>query len=252
MEHDFIDQYKAASNVDLLLVLHKAHQYQETAVEVVRQILQSRSVTADDRIQAQAIIDNETKQRQIKQAKTNRLKSSVANFARNIISTSERTDSQKVQLFSWGLTFLFVFQLFRNSHFLMYYFTHVGQSYYGGFYDTLAILPFIWSPVGIYQLYKRKKWGWIIIAFQFTMDTTGDIWVLLSALLTTRARTFTHLFNPPSIQRILLTLLVHSGVLYYLNSLKFIVLFPVPRKWQVATLVIAFLLTIFSFFILRW
>lgn len=251
MEQDFIDQYKTASNVDLLLVLHKAHQYQNAAIEAVRQILQSRAVTEDDQIQAQAIIDKETAQQQLKQEKANKLKASITNFAGNIISTSERSDRQKVQLFCWGLTFLFVFQLFRNSRFIVYYFTHFGQPYYGVFYDTLAILPFVLLPIGIYQLYKRKKWGWTIIVFEFTMDTTGDIWILLSTLAT-RNQTAFPLFSPPSMSRILLTLLVHSGVLYYLNSLKFIALFPVTRKWQVATLIIAFLLTVFASFIVRW
>lgn len=183
MNFDFYDKYKDYSNTDLLKIVRRPTEYQVAAVEVATQILNAREVTQSDVEQVDNYfdeIDTETKR---KTDKINSYKEKTADFFEPVLKPTSEVKPEKwlnILLLVIGLQYLWtlyinISDLVRFVKFVVdcksYGFDNSTEpvSYWTCFssrFDPLVffqIVTLIYIPIIFYLLFKRKRWGWILL-----------------------------------------------------------------------------------------
>jgi hypothetical protein len=243
MKEEFLSHYAMQSNVELLLVLYKEGQYQPAAIEAVKEIMQSREVTEEDRQNAWQVIKKERQLLQAEEERKHELRSSVRRFAGNLVATSGGDETHNLRVFCVGLTILWLYQLYAAIRLAILLFKYgfgpgsVSLVWVSDWISTIIM------PIGIYLLFNKKNGGWFITTFIATKYTIGVIWAIISGLVI--ANSYGQSPSGFSLYTYLTILFVCSLVLYYLNSLKVIALFSISRNARIVAIVISFLLTVF-------
>ena len=183
MNFDFFDKYKDYSNIDLLKIVRRPSEYQVAAVDAATQILSEREVTQSDIDQVDIHfdeIDTETKR---KTDKINSYKEKTADFFQPVLKPTSEVKPEKwlnILLLVIGLQYLWtlyinVSDLLRFVKFVIdcksYGFDNSTEtvSYWTCFsnrFDPLVffqIVTLIYVPIIFYLLFKRKRWGWILL-----------------------------------------------------------------------------------------
>lgn len=183
MNFDFYDQYKDYSNIDLLKIVRRPTEYQVAAIDAATQILSEREVTQSDLEQVDNYfdeIDTETKR---KTDKINSYKEKTADFFEPVLKPTSEVKPEKwlnVLLLVIGLQYLWT--LYNNISHLVRFVKFVNDCKSYGFdnstetitywtcflsrFDPLVffqIVTLIYVPIIFYLLFKRKRWGWILL-----------------------------------------------------------------------------------------
>ena len=183
MNFDFYDKYKDYSNIDLLKIVRRPSEYQVAAVDGATQILSEREITQSDIDQVDNYfdeIDTETKR---KTDKINSYKEKATDFFQPVFEPTSEVKPEKwlnILLLVIGLKCLWtlyinVSDLVRFVKFVIdcksYGFDNSTEtvSYWTCFstrFDPLVffqIVTLTYVPVIFYLLFKRKRWGWILL-----------------------------------------------------------------------------------------
>lgn len=183
MNFDFHDKYKDFSNIDLLKIVRRPTDYQFAAVDAATQILSTREVTQSDLEQVDNYfdeIDTETKR---KTDKINSYKEKTADFFEPVLMPTGEVKPEKwlnILLLIIGLQYLWT--LYLNISDLVRFAKYVIECKSYGFdnnmetvsywtcfssrFDPLVffqILTLIYVPIIFYLLFKRRRWGWILL-----------------------------------------------------------------------------------------
>jgi len=183
MNFNFHDTYKDYSNVDLLKIVRKPTEYQVAAVEAATQILHAREITQSDLEQVNIYFhetDTETKR---KTGKINSYKEKAAGLFEPVLNPTAEVKPQKwlnILLLAIGLQYLWA--LYINISDFVKFIKYVIDCKAYGFDNKTAtvsywacfssqfnpfiffqILTLIYVPIIFYLLFKRKRWGWILL-----------------------------------------------------------------------------------------
>jgi len=183
MNFDFYDIYKDYSNIDLLKIVMRPTEYQVAAVDAATQILSAREVTQSELEQVDNYfdeIDTETKR---KTDKINLYKEKTADFFESVLKPTSEVKPEKwlnILLLVIGLQYLWTLyinlsDLVRFVKFVIdcksYGFDNSTEtvSYWTCFSSRVdpivffQIVTLIYVPIIFYLLFKRKRWGWILL-----------------------------------------------------------------------------------------
>lgn len=195
MNFDFHNKYKVYSNVDLLKIVRRPNEYQSVAVDAATQILNTREITQSDLEQVERYfqeIDTKTKR---KTDKINFYKEKTTDFFQPLLNPTTDVKPQKwlnILLLVIGLQYLW--SLFTNIIDFVKFIKYVidcksygfdsateTASYWACFSSQFnpliffQILALIYVPIIFYLLFKRSRWGWILLF-------ADNLFVLISTL----------------------------------------------------------------------
>jgi hypothetical protein len=161
-ETPFQQLYQKYTNIELLRIVRYPDDYQAAAVEAATQILTSRNVSDEDREQAEQLFHNIDSKEAAKHEKIEALQAKVADVLQPLIKPGPEITPQK-----W----LNVFLLIIAIQYIWTFYTTLQQVIDSvryhinvfGFLTMTNIFILIYIPIIFYLLFKRRRWGWILL-----------------------------------------------------------------------------------------
>jgi hypothetical protein len=162
MKLNFLETFKDQSNIDLLKITLRPNEYEQEAVEAATKILQEREVPEDEITAVKNYYDEMDSKQQSWEGKINSFKKRTSDLVEPIVNpSSEINPSRWVNLFLIATVVLylwFLYRLVRHFIFLMQCQTcHIDVS------DFIEFSGIVYIPVTFYLIWKKKKWGWILL-----------------------------------------------------------------------------------------
>lgn len=156
---EFYEKYKNYSNTELLKILKKKEDYQVPAIEAAEAILKERIVTSDEIAEVENyFLDMEIKEND-SIAKQNKYSDSIHDLLQPLINPGEKTEISKwLNIVLLVLFIQYIFSMYETIPF--FYHADYTDLDFGFIIFGLSI---IYVPVIFYLLFKRKKWGWILL-----------------------------------------------------------------------------------------
>jgi hypothetical protein len=162
MLFDFHITYKDYSNVSLLLITLQPEKYQSEALNVAKEILASRIVTETQHIEAEMILQSEIQKKQQILNNQKVLKEKTLDFLQPILKPTKEFVPEK-----WLRLFLLIIMLqyIYRSIFMCIGLVNIlnCENCELGFGLLYRLPSLIFIPFVIYLLWKRKRWGWILL-----------------------------------------------------------------------------------------
>jgi hypothetical protein len=162
MDFNFHQQYKDYSNIDLLKIVRQPANYQLAAVAAAEDLLRERQVSSEE-ISAvdQYFLDMENSEKD-KKEKVSALKNKVTDLLEPVLQPGEEVKPNKwLNVLLVTIAFQYAWTLFSTAAGLIPFF----QCTYCSFDFTIlfSLLTLIYVPIIFYLLFKRKRWGWILL-----------------------------------------------------------------------------------------
>jgi hypothetical protein len=183
MNFEFHNKYKDYSNIELLKIIKRPNEYQISAVDAATQILSSREISQTDIEQVDNYFDEIDTEAKRKTDKITSYKEKTADFFEPVLNPTAEVKPEKwlnILLLVIGLQYLWT--LYLNISDLIRFIKYVIDcksygldsnaetvSYWTCFssrFDPLVffqILTLIYVPIIFYLLFKRRRWGWILL-----------------------------------------------------------------------------------------
>jgi hypothetical protein len=183
MNFDFHDKYKHYSNTDLLKIVRRPTEYQVAAVDTATQILSEREVTQLDLEQVDKYFNEINTETKRKTDKINSYKEKTADFFEPVVNPTTEVKPEKwlnILLLFIGLQYSWT--LYINISDFVNFIKYVIDCKTYGFDSTtetvsywtcfsnqfnplifFQILTLIYVPIIFYLLFKRRRWGWILL-----------------------------------------------------------------------------------------
>ncbi len=179
MEFNFYDQYKSYSNFELLKILQQPEHYQPSAVEAATLILKEREVSEQEQVEVADHFEAIQQKEQVKQARVNFVRNKLVSFFEPMVKSPDEVHPVKWLNFLLVITayqyLADIFARIKTGIFLpLTLYTNGGLPYY--IMALLDVLSLVYVPFFFYLLYKKNRWGWIILF----ADTTFSLLAQLS------------------------------------------------------------------------
>ncbi|HMK25291.1 MAG TPA: hypothetical protein VK483_04610 [Chitinophagaceae bacterium] len=231
MNFGFYDQYKQYSTVELLKIVKKATDYQPEAVEAARAVLAQRQVAQHELEEADHFIKEEEKQAKAFSNKIGSYKEKAADFFEPIINPGTEVKPVKwlnILLLFTGLQYVWIF--YDTIKDLL----HSLQCRYCGFDFSMFLLlvNLIYIPLILYLLYKKRKWGWILLF-------ADNLFILIIRLGETYTFFKYREFHRGSTSEFLFLILVRAAFVFFLWRKTIADFFGVTGKIKKDTAMIA-------------
>jgi hypothetical protein len=156
---EFQEKYKNYSNIELLKILKKKEDYQLSAIEVAEEILKQRTVTSEEITEVENyFLDIENKKNDLI-LKQNKYSDYLTDLLQPFINPSEKTETRNWLNILLLIIFIqYLFTLYETIPFFYHAdYTNLDFSF------IIFGLSIVYVPVIFYLLFKRKKWGWILL-----------------------------------------------------------------------------------------
>lgn len=162
MEFDFYKQYKGYSNIDLLKIIKRPEAYQVEAVAMAKKILNERMVSPEEIEYVEKYYDAIEDNVKNKKEKIDFYKRKAADFFEPVLHPSEKVEPAKwVNIFLLVIALQYAWSLFKQIKWLVNFSKCVYCEFDFTFF--LEILNLIYIPLIFFLIYKRKRWGWILL-----------------------------------------------------------------------------------------
>lgn len=162
MPFNFHDQFKDYSNVELLKIVRQPNEYQTDAVDAATSILKDREISENDILQVDTYFNEIEAKAKQKSDKINSYKEKAADFLQPIIKPGPEVKPAK-----WLNILLLFIALEYAWRFYNSIKTFVSfNRCYDCTFDiamVLTIVSLIYVPVIFFLLYKKNRWGWILL-----------------------------------------------------------------------------------------
>jgi hypothetical protein len=162
MDFDFYQQYKDYSNIDLLKIVRQPANYQLAAVAAAEEILRERQVSAEDiSVVDQYFLDIENSEKG-KKEKIEALKNKVTDLLEPVLQPGEKIEPNKwLNILLLIIAVQYAWTLFNTTWRLIQFL----QCNYCSFDITIiaALLTLMYVPFIFFLLFKRRRWGWILL-----------------------------------------------------------------------------------------
>lgn len=162
MNFDFYQEYKEYSNIDLLKILKQPTDFQPAAVAVARQILTERVVTNEEMQFVDEYFKDNHYTAKLKGENAELLNSKVADFLEPVLHPSEKVEPDKwVNILLLAIGIQYAWTLINAVKKLVIVFECKYCHFDFGF--TGQVLTLIYVPFIFFLLFKRRRWGWILL-----------------------------------------------------------------------------------------
>lgn len=216
---NFSEYYKTISNTELLAILQNPEDYQPAAVEAAQKEFAVRLLSETDINEAKKEITEKSLQKEKEKEKIKaietRIKKNGTTFfdTLNPILTGIPTTEKLIRLIVIVFGGLFIYELIAG------YRTHITfleDFNLSPFHTILYFLPLIFTGVGVFTFWKRKRIGWILLAALFVFSIATFLWALVQAILwqPSGLEGWDNLFPRPAIPPLILQLAFYGGAVY--------------------------------------
>lgn len=162
MGFDFYQQFKSYSTIELLKIIKRPSDYQPDAVAIATEILSQRQITPDEILFVDNYYLDIENDRKADKEKIEAYKNKATDFLQPILHPTEKIEPYKwLNIFLLVIAVQYAWDLFKTAKRLIVFL----QCEYCRL-DTIfwiTQLTLIYVPVIFYLLYKRKRWGWILL-----------------------------------------------------------------------------------------
>lgn len=257
MTFDFQEQFKHSPTIELLEILHHPENYQPAAVDAASAILKERQVTVTALEQAKNAFDENDvngqskKERTVDDGETSYLLDSILQPQHN----ARPAKWPVVLLVILAVPYLWILYV-RGTHVLIF-FRYVLECKSNGF-DTsnepvtifsciasvmssqlvMNIFSVVYIPAIFYLVYKRRKWGWILLFVDnmFAVISQLGQWYFYLKYQDNHEESFLLAFFLPT--------LIRAAFVYFLWRNEVTIFFPLSeetkKKVAIATALISF------------
>jgi len=163
MDLDFYEIYKDLPTTELLKIVHRPDGYQPEAVEAASRHLSQRERTLEDQAAVQAFFEEKDRDARRKTEKIDHLKEQAADLLQPIIQPGPHVAPQKwLNIFLLVLGAQYAWTLI-NDLIEVYKSIVLAASHLLDMNFLINVVDLIYLPLFFYLLYKRKRWGWILV-----------------------------------------------------------------------------------------
>jgi hypothetical protein len=202
MQDLFRARFQKYSNIELLKIIKRPDDYNPEAFSVAKEIIASRTITDEDNREAEIYFREIELKERAKREKIESYNKKLEDFLEPVIKPGSSIKAGKwLNLFLTLVAVQYLWYLFKAiKHFIQFY------QYESLGFDLVMFSDYIillYVPLVFYLLYKRKRWGWIllfadnlvsaffllcILPFQFVHNDTvrgniaSDLWTLFISI----------------------------------------------------------------------
>jgi hypothetical protein len=160
MDIDFHEQFRDHSTVELLKIVKRPDDYQPAAVAAAKDLLQQRTITHQDMLAVDTHFTALETQQQ--NEKLNAYKQKAADFLEPVLKPgTEVTPAKWLNIFLLIIGLQYLWDFYKT---IRYFIWSMDRHYV--VFDYVFLLEFIslvYVPIIFYLLFKRKRWGWILV-----------------------------------------------------------------------------------------
>lgn len=162
MDFNFYKEYKQYPTVELLKITRQPAAYQLAALDAAKKVLAEREVSAADIEAADQYFNDATNKKQAKQEKIDAYTNKASDILEPIIKPSNEIEPVKwLNIFLVFITMLYGWSFYNTVTSAILLFNCRTCSF--DITSLLMWLPLAYIPVMIYLLFKKRRWGWIIL-----------------------------------------------------------------------------------------
>lgn len=208
MLFDFKETYKDYTNVALLQIILQPERYQPEAVSAANLLLESRTVTEEERQKAAYLLQESASASAQKKQQQEAFKHKAIDILEPLLRPGSEVNPQKwLNILLITLILQYLWSIYNASQTILYFVSNDPESLP---WELLHYFDLIWTPVIIYLIYRRKKWGWILLF--------GDsLFVVISSIYQTSALVAYLRSNPDGeFLSFFLTLFLHAAFCFFL------------------------------------
>lgn len=171
MEFNFRESFQTYSNVELLRIIDEAHKYQPEAVEAARHVLGGREVHDSDIEQ----MNSYKAAIAVKEQENGAAREELSDFLESVLKPEQGPNVNKwinILLVLLGVQYLWK---------IPYFFRLVKGYLQCGHCSMLSgvfihgVYPIFYIPLTCYLLYKKKRWGWMLLLAYFIIALISQI-----------------------------------------------------------------------------
>lgn len=206
MAFDFYDEYKDYPNLDLLRIIRNPGDYQPPAVAAAGRVLEERQVPVEEIAALDQTLQGLTEAEWYKSEKFTRMTAKTADLFPPISQLHTEAEPFKwVNLLLLVMGIHYAWMLFRMIKGLIRLLPR--SSFY--WFDLINFLPIVYVPFLFILLFKRKRWGWILL---FADNLAALIMMVSEGYIFFK---FRHLYHS-SITSFILPIMIRSAFTFFL------------------------------------
>jgi hypothetical protein len=162
MTFDFYQRYKDYSNVALLKIVKRPDEYQSAAVQAATQILDQRQITPEEIQFVDQYLQDLEESIKSKKDKIDARKNKLTDFFQPVLAPGEQIEPTKwVHILLLVISIQYAWSLFTTVKRLVRI-IHCDYCRLD-FFAIADLLTLLYVPFIFYLLFKRKRWGWILL-----------------------------------------------------------------------------------------
>jgi hypothetical protein len=161
MKTNFPEQFKSYSNIELLKILQRPDDYQPEAVQAARNLLSEREVSPEELDEVQMHFQALDDDAAAKSERLNNYRNTVEDFLEPVIHPTREVGVAKwLKVFLVAVIVQYMFVIYESVAQII----QTLRCGYCSFYIAVfAMLNLLYVPAVFYLLYKKRRWGWIIL-----------------------------------------------------------------------------------------
>lgn len=158
--------YKTLSTTELLRILHNAEQYQPQAIEATKNELSNRQLSETEIEEAKRPLFQEIERKVQQKEKISKAKNKVRSILDSLIPHYDKPQ-KLINIITIAFTGILIYVIISQYEKL---FSLASSMPYDFYENMLYLSPFLLLAIGTIAFWKRKKMGWLLLAF-FTSYT---------------------------------------------------------------------------------
>jgi hypothetical protein len=233
--NQFTERYKTLTTTALLKIIDTPDDYQPIAVNAAKEELAARHLTAEELAAANAVIDAELQEKQLKIEKRNVFENKVKDISASVIDAvhpiqrTPPTANRIINILSIVFGVLFLIEFFNQFDFIKFMLTDRAAKW--NFQMIFYLLSIFFTPVAAYLFWRRRRLGWVLFCAFFTFSALSAV-ILLCMLLKHRHTdpTIDNLFPAPSPVTQLWNIFFFGGCLWLILKNEIRDIYDIDKK----------------------
>lgn len=250
--NDFYQYYKKLANTELLNILNNPDSYEPAAIEAAKKEFSSRNLTDAEIDEAKELLTERNNEIERKNDNLKKIKSKLKPGITDIIEVlspsynAERSTEKNIRFIVIILAVLFLYQFINGYNSYIGYIKDIPKFPF----ESLSILMIQFSlPVAAFIFWRRKKTGWTLLIFLFTISSVFTILTLIVSygFSPSGSNPLNNLFQLNSPYTLLIQSFFSIGMIYALCKKDLLKVFSIDNKKMKITLNVSVVIAILLF-----
>lgn len=254
MQAAFYKLYEDYSTTELLKIIRQSAHYQPEAVKAAQQVLSTRIISENEIAEVEQHFSAIEQAEKARLQKNERYKNAVADFFEPVLQPTAPMHPGKWLKF---VLLLIILQYLWSVYTTIRYFIHVSQFSHNHHFDITdgtKLFSIVYLPVIFALLYKKSRWGWILLFVDNVLSITSVVLLGLGFMLYNLCKNHYYHYTIASPQTFL-QLVVNGTILWFLctdNISAYFNVSPIIKKRTVIVSVAFALTALVSALITIW